>query len=156
MSQPNWSLTKVKVKELKPHSKNPREISKDQVKQLGKSLDKFGLAEKPIINTDKTIIGGHQRISVLKKKGVKEIECWLPDRELTEEEMDEFCVRLNKNQGSFDWDALSSHFEPDVLIEWGFTPQEMEICLDILEPESEEKEKKGKKKKECPNCGCQF
>lgn len=156
MNPPKWSLKTVKIKELKSHPKNPREISKDQVKQLSKSLDTFGLAEKPIINTDMMIIGGHQRVAILKKKRISEIECWMPDRELTEQEADEFCIRLNKNQGSFDWDSLSSHFDPDVLVEWGFTPQEMEICLDILEPEGDEKEKKGKKKKECPNCGCQF
>lgn len=153
---PNWSLKTVKIKDLKPHPKNPRSINKDQAAHLANSMDRFGIAEKPVINQDMMIIGGHQRIKLRKKAGDKEIECLTPDRLLSQEESDELCVRLNRNHGEFDWDMLGNLFDPAELVSWGFTPQEMEICLDILEPEPEEKGSKGKKKKECPNCGCQF
>jgi ParB-like chromosome segregation protein Spo0J len=34
-------------------------------------METFGIAEKPVVNTDNTIIGGHQRLKILKKMGYK-------------------------------------------------------------------------------------
>ena len=77
-----WSLVTVPIKQLKEHPNNPRSLSKDQAAHLQKSLDRFGLIDKPIINTDYTIIGGHQRLKLLKKNKLKEVECWMPDETL--------------------------------------------------------------------------
>jgi ParB-like chromosome segregation protein Spo0J len=113
-------------------------------------MERFGLIEKPVINLDNTIISGHQRIQILKKQGTKEIECWLPDRHLTDKEVDELLIRLNKNHASWDYDLLANSFEVPDLIEYGFTTDELEVTI------PDEKPKKGKKKKECPNCGHEF
>lgn len=153
---PTWSLKIVKIKDLKSNPKNPRRLTKDQAIHLTNSLEEFGLIDRPVLNQDMMIIGGHQRIKLLKKQGVKEIECMMPDRLLTEEQVDRCMIRLNRNHGEFDWDMLGNLFDPAELVGMGFTPQEMEICLDEINPEDEEKGPKGKKKKECPNCGCQF
>ena len=63
----NWKLETVLIKDLKNHPKNPRYISKDQFRHLENLINKFGLIDKPIVNLDRTIIGGHQRIQILKK-----------------------------------------------------------------------------------------
>lgn len=153
---PKWSLKTVKIKDLKPNPKNPRRLTKDQAMHLTNSLEEFGLPDKPSANLDMVIIGGHQRIKLLKKAGCKEIECSFPDRLLSEKEANDLCLRLNRNHGDFDWDMIGNLFDPAELVGLGFTPQEMEICLDEINPDEEEKGTKGKKKKECPNCGCQF
>lgn len=153
---PKWNLRTVKIKDLKPNPKNPRRLTKDQSMHLTNSLEECGLIDRPVINQDMMIIGGHQRVKLLKKQGVKEIECMYPDRLLTEQEVDRCMIRLNRNHGEFDWDMLGNLFDPAELVGLGFTPQEMEICLDEINPEEEEKGSKEKKKKECPNCGCQF
>jgi len=97
-----WHIEKRKISELKDYSKNPRTLSKDQEAHLRQSLTKFGLIDKPIINTDNTIIGGHQRKRTLKKMGLKEIEVNVPSRPLDEKEIEELNIRLNKNTGSFE------------------------------------------------------
>jgi site-specific DNA-methyltransferase (adenine-specific) len=156
MNPPKWSLKTVKIKDLKPHPKNPRRLTKDQAMHLANSLAECGLIDRPVVNQDMLIIGGHQRVKLLKKEGLKEIECMFPDRLLDETEVERTMIRLNRNHGEFDWDMLGNLFDPAELVGLGFTPKEMEICLDDVNPEDEEKGPKGKKKKECPNCGCQF
>ena len=147
----SWKLETRKISDLKPHPKNPRELSKDQARQLTKSLGKFGLIEKPIINTDNTIIGGHQRVKLLKSKGFKEVDCWVPSQALEERDLDELNIRLNRNHGEFDFDILANEWNVPDLLDWGFSVNELELN-ESEEVESVEKEKK-KKLKTCPNCG---
>ena len=106
-----WHLETRKIKDLKKHSKNPRTLNKNQEKHLSQSLNKFGLIEKPIVTIDGLIIGGHQRINVLKKQKVKEIECWVADQEISEKDIDELNIRLNKNTGDWDYDILADQWE---------------------------------------------
>ena len=151
----NWHLEKRKLKDLKAHPKNPRQMSKEQENQLINSIEKFGLSEKLILNTDNMVIGGHQRLRVLKKLGHTEIDCWIPDQTLDEKQVDELNIRLNRNHGSFDYDILANEFNFEDLAQWGFTSTELEMTnIDEVFKDSEEIPKK--KKKECPNCGHEF
>lgn len=149
-----WTLGVYQIKDLKPNPKNPRYITKQQQQLLGELIDKFGLIDKPIINKDRTIIGGHQRISVLKKKKQKTVECWVPDRMLEEEEIQHLMVGLNLNQGSWDFDLLANHFEPLDLLNWGFTEEQLLGFEEVDEEEGADKKKK--KIKQCPSCGHEF
>jgi ParB-like chromosome segregation protein Spo0J len=118
-------------------------------------INKFGLIDKPIINTDFTIIGGHQRIRILKKQKEKIVECWMPDRLLTDKEVENLMIGLNKNQGTWDYDLLSSHYDVIDLLEYGFSEKELlGTCVDEEDPK--EKESKEKKLKMCPSCGHEF
>ena len=127
----NWTLQQFRLDELTDYYKNPRSLSEKEFKQLKTSLDKFGMIDKPIVNLDSanTIIGGHQRKHVLEATGVKECECWIPDRELSEKEVEELNIRLNKNTGSWDFDVLANEFELDDLLDWGFDKQELDLDL---------------------------
>lgn len=144
-----WHLEKRKLSSLKEYEKNPRELSKDGYKQLRASLEKFGLVDKPIINRDDTVIGGHQRIKVLKDMGVKEVDCHVPDVQLTDKEVEEFCIRLNKAVGAWNWDCLANEWEPLDLLEYGFTQEELVDGLPSIDDVKEDK-KDGEK---CPHCG---
>lgn len=126
-----WKLETRPISSLKNYSKNPRILSKEQAVHLEKSIDKFGLIDKPIINIDGTIIGGHQRIRTIKKNKNKQIECWVPERILDEKEIEELNIRLNKNTGDWDWDILANQWEISDLLEWGFTLEEFDIPTDI-------------------------
>lgn len=150
-----WHLEKRLLKDLKPHPKNPRQLTKDQERALSTSISKYGLSEKPIINTDGTIIGGHQRLNILKKQKVKEVECWVPHRELNSDEVDELCIRLNRNHGEFDYDVLANEWSVVDLLDWGFRAEELEL-IDPDEVESKEKQEKKKKLTTCPNCAYEF
>lgn len=159
---PNWSLKKFKIKDLKPYSKNPRQLSENDYTHLKMSLDKFGLIDKPICTIEGLIIGGHQRIKILKKQGVKQVECWVPDRELTPKEIEEANIRLNKNQGEWDFDVLANEWEVGDLLQWGFDASDLQMDSDPVgssdpsDPVEEEKEEKAKKMKMCPQCGHEF
>lgn len=147
-----WSLTLKKVSDLKEYPSNPRKLTDSQYQQIKESLEKFGIVERPVINLDGIIIGGHQRLRILKKLGLKLIECWIPSRILEEHEVNELNIRLNKNHASFDYDMLANHFEVEDLYTWGFELDQLTGAEDTTE---EEKPKKTKKK-ECPNCGHEF
>lgn len=120
-----WRIEKRKVKELQVYYKNARQLSESQAAQLRTSLDKFGLIDRPCINQNGTIIGGHQRISVMNKHPDEELEVMVPDRLLDNAEVEELNIRLNKNTGSFDYDILANEWEITDLLRWGFEPEEL-------------------------------
>lgn len=142
-----WTLETVSIRSLKENPKNPRQINKDSVQKLGEFIDKFGLIDKPIINQDRTLIGGHQRVRILKKKREKVVECWVPSRLLEESEIDEMCIGLNLHQGQWDFDILANQWEPLDLLNYGFTEEQLlgaskeaENIAEMLASEDEQEE----------------
>lgn len=125
-----WTTEQRKITDLVPADYNPRKITDDQAKQLEKSLKKFGLAEIPAINTDGTILAGHQRISMLKMmgKGDEVIDVRVPDRELTDTEAKEYNLRSNKNVGEWDFDKLFA-MDEELLKDVGFDEDFMDSLL---------------------------
>jgi ParB-like chromosome segregation protein Spo0J len=117
----NWHIEKRALSSLIEWQDNPRLLTKKGIADLKKSIEKFGCAEPLVINTDGTIIGGHGRKKVLGSLGIADVDCYLPDRTLTPEEVKEVNIRLNKNiAGEWDFDKLANAFEIDDLKEWGF------------------------------------
>lgn len=150
-----WHLEKRKLSALTDHPRNPRKLDKNDALQLKESLEKFGVIDKPVITPAGMIIGGHQRKQILKKLAIKEVECWVPNRELTDKEVDELCIRLNRNVGNWDWDGLANNFELVDLLDWGFSLEEFGAVGSALEGVEEgEVEAKGEAKKcgYCPHC----
>ena len=121
----NWTLKEIPIKDLKDHAKNPRQIGKRELDRLSGLIEKFGLIDKPICNLDLGLIAGHQRIKILKKKKVKKVECWIPDVQLSQEEVDELLIGHNLHQGSFDYDILANLWEPLDLLTYGFTEEKL-------------------------------
>ena len=156
MEKLTWNTEKRKISELKGYSKNPREISKGQFKQLLTSIEKFDYVELIAIDIDNTIIAGHMRVKALKKlnRGKEIIDVRVPSRKLSEEEFQEYLVRSNRNHGSFDADLLANAFEISDLLDWGFSMEELEL-IEPKQVDSEENDKK-KKLKTCPSCGHEF
>lgn len=156
MKEPiQWRNEKRKVKDLIPFEGNPRKISKQNAEELKKSLERFGLADLPIAQPDGTLIGGHQRVAILKASGHgdQEIEVRIPSRNLSSGEFQELNIRLNKNQGEWDWDELAN-FDLNTLLEAGFTKEEVshKFTIDVSEDEfnADEEYKKIKEAKAKP------
>ena len=124
-----------KIDELIFAEYNPRQLTKDQYKNLKDSITRFGIVDPIIINKhperDNVIIGGHQRCRVAKDLGHKEIPC--VELDLNPDKEKELNVRLNKNTGEWDYDALANYFDVGELSEWGFTDDELQFYED--EPE---------------------
>jgi len=145
--QINWTTVQKKVDDLLPAEYNPRRMTDEQAAQLEKSLTKFGLAEIPAINTDGTILAGHQRVVILKRlgKGDELIDVRIPSRELTDEEAKEYNLRSNKNTGEWDTKSLVDNFEVELLKDVGF---DVDKLLFESNYESRQGESKGKLLKE--------
>jgi len=127
-----WKTEKRKVSDLIPAKYNPRTLSDKQSKDLSNSIQKFSLADPIIINKDNKIIGGHQRIKILKDQGIVDVDVRVPDRQLSEKEEEELNLRLNKNVGEWDWDLLAK-FDEDMLLGVGFDSNEMDLILGVDE-----------------------
>jgi DNA modification methylase len=129
MSRIAWHIEKRRIADLNPAVYNPRRMTDKQAADLGVSLERFGLAEPVVINLNNTIIGGHQRVVILKAQGVEEVDVMVPSRLLSPEEERELNVRLNKNLGEWDLDALCN-FDAEFLKGVGFSADELQKIFD--------------------------
>lgn len=100
-------LVKVNLKKLKQAKYNPRKKLKPSDKeyqQLKKSIENLGYSEPIIVNKDYTVIGGHQRLNVLKDLGYTEIDVIQLD--LSKDKEKALNLALNKITGKWDDDLL--------------------------------------------------
>ncbi len=132
--------TKIQIKEveidrLKPSEYNPRKWSKESIKQLTESIQKFGMVDPIICNSatdrENIVIGGHFRLKIAKSLGYKTVPVvYLDILDLEKEK--ELNLRLNKNLGEFDWDLLAN-FDSSLLTDIGFSSEEMDNIFGIDE-----------------------
>lgn len=126
-----WRTERRRVDNLVPCEKNPRIISEKKLDDLRRSLKKFNLAELPCINTDNTVVAGHQRLLALKLlgRGHEEIEVRVPNRKLTKDEFDRYLLTSNAVTG--DWDiAKLRAFDIDTLLNIGFDDAQLATIWD--------------------------
>lgn len=151
-----WDTKKIKISDLNPAKYNPRKISEKQKENLSNSLEKFSVVDPIIINLDNTIIGGHQRISILKSKGIDEVDVRFPSRFLEESEEKELNLRLNQNLGEWDLDLLGN-FDEKMLTDVGFDLKDIGLGIDFQSVEIDEIDRLDRLKKViCPKCGLEF
>lgn len=134
-NQPTMEIKELSLKELKPAAYNPRKKLKKGDKEYEKikqSLLKFGYVDPIIVNKDMTVIGGHQRLTVLKDLDYETAKCVIVD--LPKEDEKALNIALNKITGQWD-DALladllldlqESDFNLDLT---GFEPPEIDNIL---------------------------
>lgn len=138
-----WKTEKRKLSSLKEHPNNPRSLSIKAHNDLKKSFEKFDYVELVAVNTDGTILAGHQRCFILTEMGKAEdeIEVRIPSRKLTEKEAKEYLLRSNKNIGEWDFDILANNYEVEDLLEWGFQESDLQIGDWAIDSNEEIKEK---------------
>lgn len=122
----------VKIDDLIKADYNPRKWSEKALNDLKASIKKFGLVDPAVVNgaenRKNVVIGGHMRIEAAKALGITEMPVVylnIPDIE-KEKELN---IRLNKNQGEFDF-ALLANFAEDFLKEVGFNSEELDSIFD--------------------------
>lgn len=123
---------KHKISELIPAEYNPRKKLKPgdrEYEKIKNSITEFGYVEPIIVNADMTIIGGHQRATVLAGLGYDEIDCIVINIDKTREKA--LNVALNKITGEWNKELLAdlikdledSSFDVGIT---GFEPPEIE------------------------------
>ncbi|NLK23273.1 MAG: DNA modification methylase [Clostridiales bacterium] len=123
---------RLKIDDLIPASYNPRKKLKPGDKEFEKiknSIKEFGYSEPVIVNSDLTIIGGHQRVSVLQALGYSEIDCVVINIDKTKEKA--LNIALNKITGEWNKELLADLIkdlqDSDFDINFtGFEPPEIE------------------------------
>ena len=129
-----WKVEKRNINELKKWLKNPRTISEEEFKKLVESIKRKGDHDILKINTDNIVISGNQRLEAFKVAGEKEDDVKVPDRKLTEKEMEEISLESNRHSGDWDLDKLANEFDAEILKSTGLFD---DLKID-LEPEAEE------------------
>lgn len=158
-------LVKVEIDKIKPAKYNPRKnLQKGdaEYERIKKSIIEFGLIDPLIINSDSTLISGHQRLKVLQELNFTEADCVV--LKLTKKKEKALNLALNKITGKWDTVLLkdllqeldTGSFDMELT---GFSSVELENLLtmptfDAKEIEQSEPEEKGKLY--CPKCGHQF
>ena len=136
MNQSTLTTTDYPVDAIIFAEYNPRQLSEAQHQDLTDSIKRFGLVDPLIINTHKDrkniLIGGHQRCKIAKELKYKTVPC--VEVSLTPDKERELNIRLNRNTGEWDWDALANYFDVEDLTDWGFTDDELQFWGD--EPEN--------------------
>ncbi len=97
------------IDQLKPATYNPRKKLKPGDKEYEKiknSIKEFGYVEPIIVNYDMTVIGGHQRLTVLKDLGYETVQCVQVHIE-DEHKVKALNVALNKITGAWDEQLLA-------------------------------------------------
>ena len=126
-------IEKKKVIDLVPADYNPRKDLKPgdkEYEKLKRSIDEFGYVD-PLIWNKRTsrLVGGHQRLKVLKDMGIDEVDVVVVD--MDEEKEKALNVALNKISGDWDKDKLmllitdlqGENFDVSLT---GFDPEELD------------------------------
>jgi DNA modification methylase len=104
------NFEKISVGELKSASYNPRKDLKPgdaEYEKLKRSIQEFGYVEPVIWNKRTgTVVGGHQRIKVMKDLGYEEVDCVVVD--LDEQKEKALNIALNKISGEWDEGLLAT------------------------------------------------
>lgn len=119
------------IEDLNPAPYNPRiDLKKgmDEWEALNNSLGKFGLVVPVVVNEkNNVIISGHQRVSVLKTQGIKEVEAVVLNLEDDEERR--LNIALNKIEGEWDFEKLEevlSEMTPEEKMFTGFLEEDID------------------------------
>lgn len=69
------AISKVNVKDLKPHPMNIHIYGEEDIKELAEKIKESGWVKPLVITSDNTIISGHRRLKACLMLGIKEVEC---------------------------------------------------------------------------------
>lgn len=99
------------IADLRPAEYNPRKTLQPgdpEYESLKRSIETFGYVDPIIVNKDGTVIGGHQRLSVLADLGYTEVDVAVVD--LNKHDEKALNIALNKISGEWDEAKLAAIF----------------------------------------------
>lgn len=147
----------VEIDSIKPYKNNAKLHPEEQIEQIKKSIEQFGM-DDPIGVWGDEIVEGHGRLIACKELGMKEVPIIRLDH-LTDEERKAYTLAHNKltMNSDFDFEILDSELDSILNVdmsEFGFDNNENVNLDDFFEEVQEEN--KESKKIQCPHCGEYF
>lgn len=127
-------VREVKITELNPAPYNPRielEPGMPEWEKLKTSIETFGNVE-PIVWNERTgnVVGGHQRLAVLKSMGYETVPCSVVNLDEYDEKL--LNVALNKIKGKWDYEKLEEilrDYDFELAAISGFSAEEIAVIL---------------------------
>lgn len=130
---------KLKLSEIKLNKHNPRDISKENLEKLKKSIQEFPemLETRPlIIDENNVVLGGNMRLRALRELGFEEIKV----KQVTnwsENQKKRFIISDNVSYGIWDWEMLANEWEVDLLSDWGLDIPDWEAEQELTAEEDD-------------------
>lgn len=133
------SLNHRSIAELTPYARNARTHSKKQIKQISRSIERFGFVNPVLIGDEGQIIAGHGRVEAAKLLGIKTVPT-LALSHLSEQERQAYILADNKLAENAGWDREVLAIELQHLIDLdfdveltGFEIAEIDFIIDEAE-----------------------
>lgn len=146
------------ITELKPYANNAKLHPAEQIEQIKKSIEQFGMNDPIAIWKNNEIIEGHGRLIAATELGLEVVPVIRLD-ELTDEQRKAYALIHNKltMNSDFDIDLLSMELDDISSInmqDFGFDNLSLmdSSALNDLFEDAEQKEKEPKRV-QCPHCG---
>lgn len=141
MTNKSMIIREIKLDDLRFAEYNPRlklEPGDPVYEKIKKSLLKFGTVQPIVVNSDMTVVGGNQRLMVMRDLGWTTATCVLVNLSKAEEK----ALNIALNKISNDWDSPQLHalmaelsqYAPDFdLTVTGFDEHEIDLALASFE-----------------------
>lgn len=124
------------ISSLKPFAGNARTHSKQQVKQIARSIERFGFTNPVLISDDGEIVAGHGRVEAARLLGWKTVPT-IALSHLSETERRAYVIADNKLALNAGWDKEILAIELQALVDLdfdveltGFSLAEIDLVLD--------------------------
>ena len=142
--QQNFLVTHKTPDTLTPYSNNARTHSKEQVRQIAKSIERFGFTNPVLISDADEIIAGHGRVQAAQLLGLETVPT-LQLSHLSEVERRAYVIADNKLALNAGWDdeilaielqaLLEDDFEVDLT---GFSIAEVDGLFELVDTDAEQ------------------
>lgn len=128
-------IERIPINDLKPYAGNARTHSNTQVKQIAKSIERFGFTNPVLIDETNGIVAGHGRVLAARTIGIAEVPC-LRLKNLSSADKRAYVLADNKLALNAGWDKQLLAIELQGLIDFkydldltGFSIGEIDIVI---------------------------
>lgn len=128
-------IVRIPIGSIKEYENNAKIHTEEQIEQIKKSIEQFGMNDPiGIWGKDNIIVEGHGRLKALKELGYKEVECIRLDH-LTDEERKAYTLAHNKltMNTDFDFDILEKELNDILDIDMSDFGFDFELSVDTGE-----------------------
>ena len=136
----NAQIEYVPVSSLKGRASNPRTHSPRQIKQIARSIERFGFVNPVLIGRDNKIVCGHGRAAAARLLGIKSVPT-IKLEHLNEQELRAYVIADNRLAEKAGWDNDVLAIELQGLSDLGFDIEvtgfeipEIELIFDTADP----------------------
>ena len=131
---------------LRPYARNARTHSPKQIKQIARSIERFGFNNPVLIDDEDQILAGHGRLEAAKHLNLKTVPC-VRLSHLTEADKKAYVIADNRLAEKSGWDNEILAIELQHLVDFGFDvdltgfePAETDLIIEGIGEESEQPE----------------